>query len=140
MNYINPTHYFESVEKYLHSTNGVKPLPVLEELVKKDGAQAEIVDKIINGALLDFIFDCIPVLNDFVQIYGPDGKAIYVKKIEMTFDQWVDSLTNTLLGIKRERIVAILDYMYDKGTLVKSQNNSCLYRGMAPIRRNPLEI
>lgn len=140
MNNISPTHYFESIEKYLHSANGVKPLQALEEMVKKDGAQEEIVDKIVNGALLDFIFDCVPAPNDFVQVYGPDGKAIYVKKIEMTFDQWTESLTNTILGIKKDRIVAILEYMYYKGILVKSMNNSCLYRGMAPIRRNPLEI
>ena len=140
MNYISSTHYFESVEKYLHSANGVKPLQALEEFVKKDGAQAEIVDTIVNGALQDFIFDCVPAPNDFVQVYGPDGKAVYVKKIEMTFDQWATSLTNTILGIKRERIDAILENMCDKGILVKSQNNSCLYRGKAPIRRNLLKI
>lgn len=94
-----------------------------------------MVDSIVNGALLDFIFDCVPAPNDFVNIYGPDGKAIYVKKIEMTFDQWVDALTNTIKGITRERICSILDYMYGKGFLIRSKSNSCLYRGTAPIRR-----
>lgn len=120
----NPSHYFERVENYLHSANGIKPLQALEEFVKLDGVPEDMVDSVVNGALLDFIFDCVPTPNDFVQIYGPDGKAIYVKKIEMTFDQWADTLTNTIHGIKRDRISSILEYMYDRGIIVKNLSNN----------------
>lgn len=140
MNKIEPSHFFNRVEEYLHSANGIKPLQALEEFVKMDGASAEIVDSVVNGALLDFVFDCVPAPNDFVHVYGPDGKAIYVKKVEMTFDQWADSLTNTIKGIKRERIVAILENMYDRGIIQKSTSNSCIYRGTAPMRRKPLVL
>ena len=136
----NSSHYFEKVEKYLHSANGIKPLQTLEELVKLDGVPNEMVDSVVNGALLDFIYDCVPTPNDFVQIYDPDGKAIYVKKIEMTFDEWIDSLINTIQGINRERIRGILDYMYDKGILVKNLSNNYIYRGMAPVRRCPITV
>ena len=131
----NSSHYFEKVEKYLHSANGIKPLQTLEELVKLDGVPNEMVDSVVNGALLDFIYDCVPTPNDFVQIFDPDGKAIYVKKIEMTFDEWIDSLINTIQGINRERIRGILDYIYNKGILVKNYSNNYIYRGMAPVRR-----
>lgn len=140
MNNIEPSHFFNRVEDYLHSANGIKPLQALEELVKKDGASSEIMDSIINGALIDFIFDCVPAPNDYVHVYGPDGKAIYVKKVEMTFDQWADSLTNTIMGIKRERVVSILEKMYNRGIVLKSHTNSCIYRGTAPIRRKPLVL
>lgn len=140
MDKINPSHYFERIEKYLHSANGIKPLQALEELVKEDGAPDDEIDSIVNGALKDFIFDCVPAPNDFVHIYGPDGKAIYVKKEEMTFDEWADTICNTIMGIKRERICSILEYMYDKGMLNKNYSNSCLYRGTAPLRRCPLDV
>lgn len=136
----NPSHYFERVENYLHSANGIKPLQALEEFAKLDGAPDDMVDSVVNGALLDFIFDCVPTPNDFVQIYGPDGKAIYVKKIEMTFDEWTDTLTNTIHGINRERISRILEYMYGRGILVKKTTNNYIYRGMAPGRRCLLKI
>ena len=140
MDKISYSHYFERIEKYLHSANGIKPLQTLEELVKLDGAPDDDINSIVNGALKDFIFDCVPSPNDFVQIYNPNGKAIYIKKIEMTFDQWADALCNTIKGISRERICSILENMYDKGTLTKSYNNSCIYRGTASIRRCPLSI
>ena len=137
---VDKSHYFERVENYLHSANGIKPLQALEECAKMDGASDDIVDSVVNGALLDFIFDCVPAPNDSVKVYGPDGKAIYEPKKEMTFDEWVNSLTNTFHGISRERITSILDYMFGKGMLEKSYTNSCVYRGMAPIRRRPLPI
>lgn len=140
MNKGEPSHFFNRVEEYLHSANGIKPLQALEEFVKLDGASTEDVNSVVNGALLDFIFDCVPAPNDYVQVYGPDGKAIYVKKIEMTFDQWADSLTNTIKGIERERVTAILENMLDRGILQKSYSNSCLYRSTAPIRRRPLVL
>ena len=136
----NSSHYFEQVEKYLHSANGIKPLQTLEELVKLDGAPNEMVDSVVNGALIDFIFDCIPTLNDFAQLYGPDGKAIYVQKIEMTFDEWIDALIKTIQGINRERICGILGYMCNKGILVKNFSNNYIYRGMAPVRRCPIIV
>lgn len=135
-----PSLFFERVEKYLHSANGIKPLQALEEFVKTDDTPVEIVDSVVNGALLDFIFDCVPAQNDFVHVYGPDGKAIYVNKIEMTFDQWADSFTNTIRGISRERICAILEYMYEKELIMKNKSNNCIYRGTPPVRRSPITI
>ena len=54
---VDKSHYFERVENYLHSANGIKPLQALEECAKMDGASDDIVDSVVNGALLDFIFD-----------------------------------------------------------------------------------
>ena len=140
MSNTNSSLYFERIENYLHSANGIKPLQALEGFVKLDGAPADMIDSVVNGALHDFIFDCVPTPNDFVRIYGPDGKAIYIKKIEMTLNQWTDSLVNTILGVKRERINAILEHMYKKGTLVKNMTNGFVYRGTAPLRRQILTL
>ena len=98
-------------------------LQSLEELAKCDSAPDDMVDSVVNGAVLDFISDCVPTLNDFVQIYGPDCKSIYVKKIEMTSDKWTDSLTNTIHGISRERSSRVLEHMYEKGILVINLSN-----------------
>lgn len=51
MEKINPSHYFERVEKYLHSANGIKPLQALEELVKEDGAPDDEIDSIVSMVL-----------------------------------------------------------------------------------------
>ncbi len=140
MNNINPSHYFDRIEQYLHTANGIKPLQALVEFAKKDGAPEEMVDSVVNGALLDFIFDIMPAPNDFVHVYGPDGKANYIKKIEMTLEDWADSLVNTIQEITRERVVSILEYMYSNGILQRNNSNNCLYRGTAPIRRNLLHL
>lgn len=138
MGSINPSHYFERVEEYLHNANGIKSFQVMEEYVKSVGTPAEMVDSIVNGALMDFIYDVMPPQNDFVQIYDNNGNAIYSQKIKMNLDQWVEALKNTFKGEKLNRISAIFDYMLLKGFVVAEPYTGVIYRGTAPVRRLPL--
>lgn len=132
--------YFDRIEEYLRQANGPKSLQALEELTKVVGTPAEMVDSIVNGALADFIYDCVPPKNDFVQIYDNEGNAIYQQKKEMSFSQWVDAITNTIIGIKKDRIEGILQKMYDKGFIIKDLMTSNIYRGTALIRRCPIVL
>ena len=140
MSKTNPSHYFERVEEYLHNANGLKLLQAMEEYVKAAGASTEMVDSIVNGAVMDFIYDVMPPQNDFVQVYDNNGNAIYSQKIKMSLAQWVDALKNTFKGIDSNRISAILEYMLQKGFIVMEPYTSVIYRGTSPVRRSPLSL
>ena len=140
MSKINPSHYFERVEEYLHNANGLKPLQAMEEYVKAAGTPPEMVDNIVNGAVMDFVYDVMPPQNDFVQVYDNNGNAIYSQKIKMSLAQWVDALKNTFKGIDSNRISAILEYMLQKGYIVMEPYTSVIYRGTSPVRRSPLSL
>lgn len=137
---INTSHYFERIEEYLHTANGVKPLQTMEQMVKVVGAPEDMVDSIVNGAAMDFIYDVMPPQNDFVQIYDNNGDAIHTQKIMMDLEQWVTALVKTFLGMDAHRISAILEYMLQCGIIVMEQYTGVLYRGTAPIRRTLLKI
>lgn len=140
MSNINPSHYFERIEDYLHTANGVKPLQTMEEMVKAVGTPAELVDSVVNGAIMDFIYDIMPPQNDFVQIYDNKGHALYVQKIKMNLEQWVESLRNTFTGMEGNRIASLMEVMLQKGFIVTEPYTSVLYRGTAPVRRSLINI
>ena len=132
---INPSHYFERIEEYLHNTNGAKPLQAMEQMVKVVGTPDDMVDSVVNGAVMDFIYDVMPPQNDFVQIYDNNGNAIHTQKIMMNIEQWVMALVNTFNGMEDKRLAAIMDHMLQKGIIVREPYTSVLYRGKAPVRR-----
>ena len=140
MSNINPSHYFERIEHYLHTANGVKPLQAMEEMVKAVGTPAEMVDSVVNGAVMDFIYDVMPQQSDFVQIYDNKGNAVYVQKIKMNLEQWVEALRHTFNGMEAKRISAIMDIMLQKGIIVMEPYTSVLYRGTAPGRRSLIDF
>ena len=135
MSNINPSHYFERIEQYLHTANGVKPLQTMEEMVKAVGTPAELVDSVVNGAIMDFIYDMMPPQNDLVQIYDNNGNAVYVQKIKMNLEQWVEALLHTFNGMEADRISAIMEICLQKGYVVMEPYTSVLYKGTAPGRR-----
>lgn len=140
MSNINPSHYFERIEQYLHTANGVKPLQAMEEMVKVVGTPAEMVDSVVNGAVMDFIYDMMPPQNDFVQIYDNKGNAVYMQKIKMNHEQWVEGLRHTFIGMEANRISAIMEFMLQKGFIVMEPYTSVLYRGTAPGRRSLIDL
>lgn len=140
MNYIDPSHYFERIEHYLHTANGVKPLQAMEEMVRLSGAPGDMVDSVVNGAVMDFIYDVMPPQNDFVQIYDNKGDAVYIQKVKMNLAQWVEALLHTLQGMEKDRISGILDFMLQKGFIMTEPYTSVLYRGTAPGRRSRLNL
>lgn len=136
---IHPSHYFNSAEYYLHNANGPKNCQEIENLIKKDGCPDEKIQSVFNGLMIDFMYDILPYMQDNVKVYDPDGNAIYTQKYLFTKPQWIDALCNTFVGLSKERATCILDYMCDRDMIIKD-TNGILYRGMAPGKRNPVEL
>lgn len=139
MTNIHPSHYFNSAEYYLHNANGLKNCQEIENLIKKDGCPDDMIPSVYNGLMIDFMYDILPYMQDNVKVYGPEGNAIYTQKYLFTKPQWIDALCNTFVGLTKERIAPILDYMCDRDMIIKD-TNGILYRGMAPGKRNPVEL
>lgn len=131
--------YFERVENYLRNANGIKNYLALIELIKLDECPEESLPLVLNGALVDYLYDVMPNKEGLVKVYGPDGKADFEKKHEYTYEEWIKSLNMTFVGLPTGFAERILDYMFAKGYIVRSVNN-IFYRGMAPMRRVPVEL
>lgn len=112
----------------------------MEEMVKAVGTPAGMVDSVVNGAVMDFIYDMMPPQNDFVQIYDNKGNAVYVQKIKMNLEQWVEALRHTFNGMEANRISAIMEFMLQNDFIVMEPYTSVLYRGTAPIRRSLIDF
>lgn len=140
MSNINPSHYFERIEHYLHTANGAKPLQAMEEMVTAVGTPTDMVDSVVNGAVMDFIYDMMPPQNDLVQIYDNNGNAVYVQKIKMNLEQWVEALRYTFIGMEANRISSIMEFMLQNGFIVMEPFTSVLYRGTAPGRRSLIDF
>ena len=123
----DPSHFFNGIEQVLYSDSANKSLQALENLVRNDGASEESIDSIVDAALRDFIYECLP-----------KGEANNALGQEKTFGQWVDFFTKTIQGISKERIKTIMEYMHQKGYLIEDESTGFMYRGTAPLGRRPL--
>lgn len=135
----DPSHFFNGIEQVLHSDSANKSLQALENSVRNDGASEELIDSIVNGALRDFIYGCLPKKED-IQVIGPDGEVNNDPRQEKTFDQWIDTLTNIIQGIDRNRIKAIMMYMCQKGYIVEDKTNNFISGRVAPVKRQLLNL
>ena len=135
----DPSHFFNGIEQVLYSDSANKSLQALENSVKNDGAPEKLIDSIVDGALKDFIYECLPKKED-IQVIGPDGEVNNDPRQEKTFDQWIDTLTNIIQGIDRNRIKAIMMYMCQKGYIVEDKTNNFISGRVAPVKRQPLNL
>lgn len=133
------SHYFERVENYLRNANGIKNYEVLIQLIKADECPEEQILQVLNGAMVEYLFDVMPNKDGFVRIYAPDGKAAYEKKHEYTYDEWIKILQMTFVGLPIGYAEKIISYMFTKGYIIRADNN-IFYRELAPMRRIPVEL
>lgn len=138
----HPSHYFDTIERYLRNVNGPKIFNALRQIVIEDGRPENIADQVVAGALVDYIFDIMPRVTDDIKIYGPDGVGIVEEKKLYSKDEWVSALLNTIMGMNKSYAENILDYMLQKQYLVERNDTTGthVYRNMAPVRRTSVEI
>ncbi len=138
----HPSHYFDTIERYLRNVNGPKIFNALRQIVIEDGCPENIADQVVAGALVDYIFDIMPRVTDDIKIYGPDGVGIVEEKKLYSKDEWVSALLNTIMGMNKSYAENILDYMLQKQYLVERNDTTGMhvYRNMAPVRRTSVEI
>ena len=94
---------------------------------------------VLNGAMVDYLYDVMPNKDGFVKVYGPDGKAVYEKKHEYTYEEWIKILRMTFVGLPTGFAEKVLEYMFAKGYIIRADNN-IFYRGLAPMRRVPVDL
>lgn len=131
--------YFERVDNYLRNANGLKNYEALIELIKADGCPDDKIQMVLNGAMVDYLYDVMPNKDGFVKVYGPDGKAVYEKKHEYTYEEWIKTLRMTFVGLPNGFAEKAIEYMFAKGYIIRADNN-IFYRGLAPMRRVPVEL
>lgn len=139
---VHPSHYFDTIERYLRNVSGPKSFNALRQIVIEDGCPENIADQVVAGALVDYIFDIMPRVTDDIKIYGPDGVGIVEEKKLYSKDEWVSALLNTIMGMNKSYAENILDYMLQKQYLVERNDTTGthVYRNMAPVRRTSVEI
>lgn len=131
--------FFERVENYLQNANGIKNYEALIELIKADECPEDKIQMVLNGAMVDYLNDVMPNKDGFVKVYGPDGTAVYEKKHEYTYDEWIKTLNMTFVGLPNGFAEKIMGYMFAKGYIIRTDNNF-FYRGLAPMRRVPVDL
>lgn len=138
----NPSHYYDTIERYLRGVNGPKVFNALRQIVIKDGCPEDIADQIVAGSLVDFIFDIMPRVNNDIKIYGPDGVGIVEEKKLYSKEEWINALHNTFVGMDKSYAETLLLHMLQKQYLVERVDSTGvhIYRNMAPMRRMPVEI
>jgi len=138
----NPSHYFDSVEKYLSLARGSKNMQTLRDLIEKDGCPAELIDQIQAGALVDFIFELMPNINDNIRVYDPNGVGIKEEKKLYSIEEWGQLLCMTFVGMSSEYAQSLLTYMLNKGYICEENHEGSVrvFRQMAPLRRKTVKL
>lgn len=138
----HPSHYFDTIERYLRNVNGPKIFNALRQIVINDGCPENIADQVVAGALVDYIFDIMPRVTDDIKIYGPDGVGIVEEKKLYSIDEWVNVLHNTIAGMDKSYAKKLLLHMLQKQYLVEriDATGVHVYRNMAPGRRMTVEL
>lgn len=138
----HPSHYFDTIERYLRNVSGLRYFNALRQLVIKDGCPENIADQVVASALVDYIFDIMPRESDDIKIFGPDGVGIAEEKKLYSIDEWVNVLHNTIAGMDKSYAKKLLLHMLQKQYLVEriDATGVHLYRSMAPVRRIPVEL
>lgn len=138
---VHPSHYFDTIERYLRNVSGPKSFNALRQIVIKDGCPEDIADQIVAGALEDYLFDIMPRVTDDIKVYGPDGVGIVEEKKLYTKDEWIDVLLNTIVGMDKSYAEKLLLHMLQKQYLAERIDATGIhvYRNMAPGRRMTVE-
>ena len=139
---IHPSHYFDTIERYLRNVNGPKIFNALRQIVIEDGCPENIADQVVAGALVDYIFNIMPRVTDDIKIYGPDGVGIVEEKKLYSKDEWIDVLLNTIVGMDKSYAEKLLLHMLQKQYLAERIDATGIhvYRNMAPGRRMTVEL
>lgn len=131
--------YFERVENLMRNANRIKNYETLIELIKEDDYPEDKIQMVLNGAMVDYLYDVMPNKDGFVKVYGPDGKVVYEKRHEYTYEEWIEALRMTFVGFPNGFAERVIEYMFAKGYIIRAENN-ILYRGLAPMRRVPVNL
>lgn len=132
---VHPSHYFDSVEGYLFQCPSNCSIGTLNNLAQTAGCPEDLVNQVVNGAIVDYIMRIVSGPDDAVTCTDMNGRTVSTATCHPTRAELIEHLTKTKFSdLSQERVGKIVDFLLNKNALsLDSEGN--LYCSMRLIPR-----
>lgn len=136
---VHPSHYFDSVEGYLFQCPTNCSIGTLNRLAQRAGCPADLVEQVVNGAIVDYIMCLVSGSDDTVSCTDMNNRTIPVRIYHPTPAELIAHLTETKFSdLSQERAGKIVDYLLNEHALLEDSDGS-LYR-VKPLTSRQLVV
>lgn len=132
---VHPSHYFDKVEGFIRLNPHSCSIAMLNRLVKEAGCPDDLVEQVVNGAIVDYIMRIVSGADDTVTCTEMNGRTVPVRVYHPTTAELITYLTETKFSdLSQERAGKIIDILLNKKAL-SLDSDGCLYCSMPLIPR-----
>lgn len=135
MSYVHTSRYFETVEGYLFQCPNNCSIGTLNNLVQRAGCPNDLVDQVVNGAIVDYIMCLVSGPDNTVTCTDMNGRTVPTSANHSTRAELIEHLTETKFSdLSTERARKIVDDLLKNHALSEDSDGS-LYRSKQLIVR-----
>lgn len=95
MSYVHPSHYFEKVEGFIRLNPHSCSIAMLNRLAKKADCPDDLVEHVVNGAIVDYIMRIVSGPDNTVTCTDINNRTVPVRVYHPTTAELIAYLTET---------------------------------------------
>ena len=135
MPYVHSSHYFDKVEGFININPLSCSIQMLNGFAKAAGCPDDLVDQVVNGAIVDYIMRIVSGADDTVTCTDMNGRTVPTTIYYPTQIELVEHLTALKFSdLSQERARKIVDFLLVKKALSEDSEGN-LYCSMRLIPR-----
>lgn len=132
---VHPSHYFDKVDRFIRLNPQHCSIAMLNRLAKAADCPDDLVEQVVNGAIVDYIMQIVSGPDDTVTCTDQNNRTVPMAANHPTSAELIEHLTKQKFSdLSQERAGKIIDFLLNKPAL-SFDTDGCLYCSMRLIPR-----